>query len=100
MTRVTGAISRTVVTLSRKAETTAVTTDSRASMAQGRLGRPDREVLEHAAFAGDGDQQHHADEQRQRVEILAGDGLLLGEDAAQNHQAGTDERDDGAIDPL
>jgi hypothetical protein len=66
----------------------------------GRLGRPDRQILEHAAFAGDGDQQHHADEQRQRVEILASERLLLGEHAGEDHQAGADERDDGAVDPL
>ena len=72
----------------------------RRRMAPRQLGRQDRQVLEHAAAPRQRDQQHHADEQRQRVEILAGDGLALVDDAEADHQRAAEQRHDRAVDPL
>ncbi len=64
------------------------------------LGRPDRQKLEDAGLAGDGDDQHHADQQADGVEVDAANGGFLIEDAEHDHQSRRQQRDDGAVDLL
>ena len=73
---VTGAINKTVVTLSRKADPTAVTSTSRIMIRSGRalgaLGRPDRYVFEYAGLADHADDDHHPEEQKDDVPVDPG----------------------------
>jgi hypothetical protein len=64
------------------------------------LRRPDRQILEYSRLAGDRDDDHHPDEQADGIEVDAGDGLLLSQQAEHDHQHCTKQRDDRAIQPF
>ena len=102
MASVTGTISSTVVTLSSKADSTAVAICNSsmmpAGMRLGRARRPHRDEFEHAGTARHRDQNHHAGQQAERVPIDAFDCLFLVEHADDDHDAGAGQRDDGAVD--
>ena len=92
---VTGAISSTVVTLSSSAEATAVITTSidhhPERAAAGPLGRPDRDVLEHAGLLEHADDHHHPEQQEDDVPVDAGalgEERVVGVDDAEEHHAG------------
>ena len=65
-----------------------------------RLGRPEGQILEHAGGTSDGDQQHHADQEGQGIEVLPGDGPFLVQYAGQQHQRGAEQSDDRAVQPI
>jgi len=50
--------------------------------------------------AGDGDDQHHADQQCQRIEVHTGDRPAPGSAAEHDHQPGTQQRHDRAVEPV
>jgi len=56
--------------------------------------------LEHARGARDADQQHHADEKGQGVEILAGNGAVLIHHAGQEHERRAQKGDNSPVDPV
>ena len=91
MSSVTGTVSSTVVTLSRKAENTAVTIDIISRMPHGPrvdlLRRPDRHVLEQTGAARDVDDQHHPEQEAERVPVDGGHRLLLVQHADEDQQA-------------
>ena len=97
---VTGAISRTVVTLSRNAEATAVMrtsrTITRSGRAAGAFGGPDRQVLEDTGLAQHADDHHHAQQQEDDIPVdpgVVGVERVLGADNADDHHdGGTAER--------
>jgi len=62
--------------------------------------RPDGQVLEHAAFGGNSDDQHHAHQQTNGVEVNAAEGGFLVEHAAQDEQRGPQQGQNGAIELL
>ena len=74
--RVTGAINRTVVTLSRNADPIAVTSISRIMIRSGdplaRLADQDRDVFEHAGLAHHADDDHHPQQQKDDVPVDSG----------------------------
>ena len=98
--RVTGAMSSTVVTLSRNAEATAVISTSSTMIRQrgalGALGGPDGDVLEHAGAAQDPDDDHHAEQQEDDVPVDAGvvgvERLLRADHAEAEHDPGAGQR--------
>ena len=92
------------MTLSRKADSTAVTIASMARMPAGLactfFADQMAEVLEDAALPGDRYDDHHADEQRDSVKVDPCQRLLLRQDAGPDHQHGACKGNDGAIHPL
>src|ERR1051326_6918811 len=64
------------------------------------FGRPHGHMLEHAAAPRDGDEHHHAGQERDRVEIDAADRLVLAQHTRDDHRARSKHRDNGAVDTL
>jgi hypothetical protein len=64
------------------------------------LRRPDRHVLEQTRPARDVDDQHHPEQQAERVEIDCTDGFLLVEHAGEDQQPGAQQRDDRPVQPV
>ena len=106
--RVTGAMSSTVVTLSSSADATAVMHDQqdhrRERPALGTLRGPDGEVVEDAGLLDDADDHHHA--QQQEDDVPVDPGLLaeerdVGVDDTEQHHAGRAEQGGGdPVDPF
>src|SRR3990170_2928220 len=90
---VTGAISTTVVTLSRKAEAT-------QGFAPAELRRADGEPLEDAGPPQHVDDHHHAREEEDHIEVDRVEGLVLVDDAGGDHDDGADERRRRLMDPF
>ena len=61
---------------------------------------PDGDEIEEPGLARDGDDDHHADQESERVEIDVVDGCLLCHDARDDHEERADHRDDRAVDLL
>ena len=102
MLKVTGTISRIVVTLSRKAEAIAVISASATRM---RTGSPFARFAVHAAANAktpgrDRDDDHHADQEAQRVEIDVLQRRLLIHDAERDNEQSADHRHDRPVDLL
>ena len=104
ISRVTGAIRSTVVTLSSRAENTAVTTDSITSRPHGSafttLAAFTATYWNTPLFCVMATMHHHAGEQADGVEVDAGKGFGLVQHPGKNHQAGAQQRDHGAVDLL
>ena len=102
---VTGTTSRIVVRLSRNAESSAVVTarlsDDRERPALRELPRADRDVVVDAGLLGEVDEDHHPDEQADRVEVDRLDRLLLVEVAdEQDDDRRAEQRHLGAVHAL
>ena len=61
------------------------------------LCRPDGDEVKQPCLARDGDDDHHADQEPERIEIDVVDGGLLRHDAHDDHEDGADHRDDRAV---
>ena len=64
------------------------------------LRRPDSNKIEESRLARDGDDDHHADQKPERVEVDVVDGGLLRHDAHDDHEDCADHRNDRAVDLL
>ena len=73
--------------------------DQQQSRAMGMLAHPGGGELEEPRQAQMGDDDHHAQQQGQRVEVDGLIGLLEGERAARHHQAGAEKGGAGAVEP-
>lgn len=104
MYRVTGAMSTTVVTLSRNADRTAVQDaqdqQQPIGLAPGDLDRSDGDPLEEAGPAQDAGQDHHPDQQEDDVQVDRGEGRFLVDDAKDHDQGGTKKGSDRLVDAL
>ena len=101
---VIGTISRTVVRLSRNADSTAVVVASETHDGERpparELAGADREPRVDAGRLGHLDHQHHPGEQPERVPVDRLDRDLLIDRLREQHQHGAEQRDLGAIHPL
>ena len=100
--KVIGAISRIVVRLSRKAESRAVIAGQahrhREGAPAGELAGADRDVVVDPGLLGQVDEDHHPDQQADRVEVDRLDRLLLGEVAdEEDDDRGAEQGDVGAV---
>ena len=99
ITRVTGATSMMMVTLSSTGEAMAVIsisiTMSRNGLPLGPFCRPDRQEVEHAGLLDHADDDHHAEQQEDDVPVdalvLGIEHFLAGDQAEHRHQAGGDQ---------
>ena len=68
------------------------------------MARPHHdEGLDHPEEAGEaeiGGDDHHAEEERDRLHVDGGEGLVEAEDAGRHHQAGAEQRRAGAVEPV
>ena len=68
-----------------------------AGIGAGAVYGPDGYILKHARFFGNADYYHHSCQQGKGVKVDAGNGGFLRQNAGKNHNAGADQRNNGAI---
>ena len=95
-------MTRQIASLTRKADSSAGERRRRDQQGEGRVGVLDRQRAEGAKGARDlevGDDDHHAEQQRDRVPVDGVERLVEADAAEGDHRRAAEEGDAGAVEP-